>query len=188
MSLIILIVNNQSSLDPFSQFGEFEYNLNVLKEVTVTDSFMDLASDIRKCQDVVPYEHCSTQATLDTILRTCGCLPIHLRFRKLPEKVKMMPLCNKTQLECINNLDIDKSHCTVNCKGILISSLLKSTIQQDIFGTHFAEFQKNYSIYRGTPEFPQNLRGKINFSAQSNLILVSRIQGNVLHRVHQNIF
>ena len=37
--------------EPVALIGEGEYNLNVLKEIQVTDSFMGLDQNIRKCQN-----------------------------------------------------------------------------------------------------------------------------------------
>ena len=59
--------------------GEGEYNLNVLKDIKVTESFLGLDKDVRGCQNDEPYDNCTTRHYLDTILNNCGCLPFMLR-------------------------------------------------------------------------------------------------------------
>ena len=65
---------------------EGEYNLNNLKEISVTDSFMGLDRDTIHCQNVEAYENCKTQSHIENLKQECGCLPLSLR---LSEKVKL---------------------------------------------------------------------------------------------------
>ena len=65
-------------------FDEGEYNLNNLKEIAVTESFMELDRDSRKCQNIETYEDCKTKSHADYLRQNCGCLPLSLR---LSEKV-----------------------------------------------------------------------------------------------------
>ena len=60
--------------------GEGEYNLNALKEIRVTDSYLGLDQDVRICQDEEPRINCTTRKYLDTLLGKCGCLPITVRL------------------------------------------------------------------------------------------------------------
>ena len=55
--------------------GEGEYNLNALKEVIVTDSYLGLDKNVRKCQNETIYEECLTRYHTNTIVKNCGCLP-----------------------------------------------------------------------------------------------------------------
>ena len=57
-----------------------------LKEVVVTDSFMGLDRDVRKCQNVEAYDECKTKSHVKNLKQECGCLPFSLR---LSEKVKL---------------------------------------------------------------------------------------------------
>ena len=59
--------------------GEGEYNLNVVKEIAVTDSYMGLDQDVRGCQNKEPYDDCTTKIYIDTIIGECGCLPFNIR-------------------------------------------------------------------------------------------------------------
>ena len=63
---------------------EGEYNLNNLKEISVTDSFMELNRDIRNCQNIKSNEHCKEKFYVENLMQECGCLPLSLR---LTEKV-----------------------------------------------------------------------------------------------------
>ena len=57
--------------------GEGEYNLNDLKEIMVTDSYLDLDQDIRGCQNLEPLYNCTTRQYMNTIMDKCGCLPVN---------------------------------------------------------------------------------------------------------------
>ena len=67
-------------LEPVKLVGEGEYNLDVLKEVKVTDSYLGLDQDIRDCQNEEPYHNCTTRLYMNSILKKCRCLPLHLNL------------------------------------------------------------------------------------------------------------
>ena len=54
-------------------------------ETSVTDSFMGLDRDVRKCQKTETYDKCKTWLYVDNLRKDCGCLPLSLW---LSEKVK----------------------------------------------------------------------------------------------------
>ena len=58
--------------------GEGEYNLDNLKEIEVTDSYLGLTEKIRECQNKEPLQNCTSKLYTDTILRKCGCLPLNM--------------------------------------------------------------------------------------------------------------
>ena len=67
--------------------GEGEYNLNVLKEIRVTESYLGLDQDFRQCQNEEPLNNCTTRKYFDTFLGECGCLPLNIRlFHKVTLK------------------------------------------------------------------------------------------------------
>ena len=68
-----------SSTEPV-KFVEGEYNLNVMKEVKVTDSFLGLDQVVRGCQNQESLHDCSTRNHIDTYLDKCGCLPFNMKF------------------------------------------------------------------------------------------------------------
>ena len=61
--------------------GEGEYNLNVLEEIRVTDSYLGLDQNVRQCQNDEPLNSCTTRQYLDTFLGECGCLPLTVRLK-----------------------------------------------------------------------------------------------------------
>ena len=59
--------------------GEGEYNLNVVDEVRVTDSFLGLHKDVRDCQTKELLIDCKTQEYKKKVLEYCHCLPLKLK-------------------------------------------------------------------------------------------------------------
>ena len=66
-------------LEPLQLFGEGEYNLNSVKQMKVTESFLTLKKDDRKCQNTQDYEDCTTELYLDTLMEQCQCLPFNIK-------------------------------------------------------------------------------------------------------------
>ena len=71
-----MILLRQLVLDPVGLFGQGKFNLLSLKEVHVTDSFMGLQQDTRKCQNIETYDECKTRLHLKQLRQKCGCLPL----------------------------------------------------------------------------------------------------------------
>ena len=65
-------------LDPLELSLNYSYNLNVLSEVSVTDSFLSLDEDVRNCQERESYVDCITNYYLTNLKKMCGCLPLKL--------------------------------------------------------------------------------------------------------------
>ena len=49
-----------------------------MKEIDVTESFMGLDRDNRKCQTVENYDDCKTNLYVNNLKKACGCLPLSL--------------------------------------------------------------------------------------------------------------
>ena len=75
--------------------GAGEYNLNVLNEIEVTDSYLGLDQTVRKCQDKEPFYNCTSKYYMNAIIEECGCVPLSIR---LSTKVRYL---NKTILVSI---------------------------------------------------------------------------------------
>ena len=73
--------------EPLKLYGEGEYNLNVVKEVKVTESFLGLDSHVKGCNMEETYENCTTKIYIDTVYQTCGCLPFSIH---ISDKVKLL--------------------------------------------------------------------------------------------------
>ena len=73
-------------LDPIKISEEGQYNLNNLKEISVTDAFMGLDKKTRNCQSIDKHHECNTMVYMENLKHECGCLPLALRVF---EKVKL---------------------------------------------------------------------------------------------------
>ena len=61
--------------------GEGKFNLNVLRETKVTDSFLGLDMEDRGCQNDEPVQNCTTRQYIETVLDKCNCVPLNLRLK-----------------------------------------------------------------------------------------------------------
>ena len=64
-----------------SLYGEGEYNLNVLKQIKITDSYLGLDQNVRGCQNDISFTDCTTKQYIDSLLNQCGCLPLNIRLK-----------------------------------------------------------------------------------------------------------
>ena len=55
----------------------WNYNLNVVKDIRVSDAYMSLDDSIRLCSSE-SYESCFSRIHLERITQQCGCIPLHL--------------------------------------------------------------------------------------------------------------
>ena len=65
--------------EPFQLLYEGDYNLNVLKEVIATDSFLGMDENKRECQNKESQLTCSTKNYLDTLRRECNRIPFNIK-------------------------------------------------------------------------------------------------------------
>ena len=65
--------------EPVKLKGQGEYNLNVMKEMNATESFLGLAENVRKCQNQELFA-CTTRKYVDTHLEKCRCLPLNMKL------------------------------------------------------------------------------------------------------------
>ena len=66
-----------SFLEPLELSLNKKYFLNVVKEITVKDSFLSMNKDLRGCQEE-SFEECSTRQFLNDLLGKCQCLPFQV--------------------------------------------------------------------------------------------------------------
>ena len=59
---------------------EIEYNLNVIKEITVTDPFLSMDREVRNCEEDETLDECVTSNYINSLEEKCKCLPINLRL------------------------------------------------------------------------------------------------------------
>ena len=59
--------------------GEGVYNLNELKVIEVTDSFLSMDQEDRKCQSNEPILNCTTKNYMEELMKQCGCISFNTR-------------------------------------------------------------------------------------------------------------
>ena len=65
--------------EPVKLIGEGLYNLNVVKEIKVSTSYLGLDEKITGCRNEEPIETCTTRKYTESLLEQCGCLPFSLK-------------------------------------------------------------------------------------------------------------
>ena len=71
--------NEHEYLEPLQLSLEKKYDLNVIKDITVTDSFLSLPEHIRGCQEQ-SYNEYATEKYEKDLLNKCQCLPFQFRL------------------------------------------------------------------------------------------------------------
>ena len=66
--------------DPVTLHGQGQYNLNNLRNIEVTKSFLGLDEDVKKCQNKESYDNCTTNYYHDNIRKKCGCLQLTINI------------------------------------------------------------------------------------------------------------
>ena len=61
---------------------EWEYNLNVLSKIAVTESYLAFNKKITHCQNEESFDNCTTRHYINTLTEKCGCLPFDIRMSK----------------------------------------------------------------------------------------------------------
>ena len=74
---------NYNISEPVTLIGEGEYNLDDLKEIRVTESYLGLDQDKRECQNKESFYNCTSRLFKKTFIEKCGCLPINLQTEKV---------------------------------------------------------------------------------------------------------
>ena len=66
------------STEPLKLYGEGEYNLDGIKKIDVTESYLGLNEDIRGCQNEEAFEVCTTRLYKRALIGKCHCLPFNI--------------------------------------------------------------------------------------------------------------
>lgn len=66
-------------IEPLELYLEKKYFLNVIKEITVTDSFLTLDENTRGCQEE-SFDDCTTKKYTNALINKCHCLPFQMRL------------------------------------------------------------------------------------------------------------
>ena len=105
-------------LDSLILHGEGNYNLNVVKEMKVTDSFMGLPQGVKQCQNTKVYLDCKTEEYLQALINNCMCLPFGLKYFNDSN----ISICNATQMACARETKNLESKCLNRCEGLVVTS------------------------------------------------------------------
>jgi len=121
-----IIVN---TIEPMELSLNMKHYFNVIKEISVTDSFLSLDKDIRGCQEE-SYDKCTTRKYMNTLMNKCQCLPFQFRV------TNKSPLCTAEDLDCVSSIDNkDNSECLQQCSGILVTSYSQEKINDRLSNT-----------------------------------------------------
>ena len=69
------------TVSPVMLAGEGQYNLNVLKQIEVTESFLGLDESDRRCQNQEPYDNCTTRTFIELMREKCGCITLAINLQ-----------------------------------------------------------------------------------------------------------
>ena len=75
-----LICHINVYLEPMELIGEGEYNLNALKVIEVTESYLGLDEHIKGCQTEESLHDCNTRCYIEKLIEQCGCLPFKIKM------------------------------------------------------------------------------------------------------------
>ena len=139
-------------IEPVELQGEGRYNLNDMKEIMVTDSYLDLDQTVRACQNKESLHSCSTRLHTAAFLAQCGCVPFNMTHAETP-------LCSGAQLDCVQNTTVDTSTCLPPCSGLFVTGFSKSEQGTDSLQLDRATL-KAYRNYTKWSAFPSELKGR----------------------------
>ena len=127
---------------PLSLDGFYEFNLNVMKEMKITEAFLGLDMELQNCELETSYDNCTTLSILERLKEKCDCLPFTLRRDG-------EPLCKtNAQIECARKIFADNS-CLQNCEGLLVNSFTRTDTWSLDFTTLFPKVIEDYENFKG---------------------------------------
>ena len=100
--------------------------MNVIKDISVTDSFLSLDKGTRGCQED-SYDECTTRKCRNTFINKCQCLPFQIRlneevsissaainskFNQMYKEYCLMTACWKgdNRVSCSHKRSVPKKH------------------------------------------------------------------------------
>ena len=97
MKTIAVEINNniRSISEPLKlKSVEAEYNMDTLKEIRVTNSYLGLDQNVRGCQNDEPLFNCTTRHLIENMVKQCNCLPFNLKLAHNIGKVERRAIHN----------------------------------------------------------------------------------------------
>ena len=163
---------------PLKLYGGGNFALAAVKEIDVTEEYLEMSKDITKCQNKISLEECETKEYFEQMVEKCKCIPFKLghkymvdisRNQRLYISFKFFsqgPLCDELGRQCISRIVSSKSSCLTPCKGIYAD--VKRTPFIDAAGFSLNALHDNYSLYKRFQEeeieFPSALQGCLDLS------------------------
>ena len=154
------------SLEPVRLHGQGEFNLDALKELKVTDSFLGMDENVRKCQYLEPLNNCTTRELIGKMIKECDCLPFninkgqvkfqHLFVSKVIDEHFQEPLCSIKHNDCVKNVKVSKHNCLEPCSGMIIRSFSKAKGHK-VFENKICSCYRKYTKWH---PFPPELKGR----------------------------
>ena len=65
--------------EPLRLYGGGDYEFTNVKEMNVTEDFLQLEEDVKKCQNNESVVECAAREYLESGREECGCVPFPLR-------------------------------------------------------------------------------------------------------------
>ena len=137
----------------------------------VTESYLGLDQDTRKCQNKEPFYNCTTRHFISTIFEQCGCLPHNMVNATLDSKIctpkiltypqirpNQEPFCNDSGIKCASETKVTTSSCLKPCSGFIINGFSKSDMTKSLENV-FPVFE-SYDDYKKITPFPSSDKGK----------------------------
>ena len=64
--------------EPLKLSVDKQYNLNNIKEISVTKDFLTLGADVTNCQNIESLQECRRKLNIEAFMVECGCLPFSM--------------------------------------------------------------------------------------------------------------
>ena len=109
--------------------------MTAVKDIKVTEDFLGLSDNVKKCQSEETFKECSTRRYLHAVESQCNCIPYALKFSSVQNQVfsnpysllililynnstKYQGICIQEGLACSDNIKINLDSCLPPCEGI----------------------------------------------------------------------
>ena len=157
--------------EPVNFVAQGEYNLNALKEVKATESFLGLDQEVRGCQNEESLHKCSTRKHIKNLIEQCGCLPFNMRLSDEVGKIKTRlhfhsyswikaPLCSSNEHECVKKVQNYSYNCLEPCSGLILTSFIKTDPKENL-DSLFSNEIAAYNDYSKWLQFPSGIKGNM---------------------------
>ena len=108
------------TLSSFKGFGGGTYKMTAVKKMTVTDDFLNMPSENRKCE-IEPFEECRGRR----LLKKCNCVPsyvlgfqVKIQIEANYLKIQNNEICDPKGWDCMGENGHKNFSCSVTCQGI----------------------------------------------------------------------